>query len=404
MRVGLNILTAFLHSLKTRKLLSSSRNTYLPNIFVRRNPRLAAQAARLRATKSAGRIRTRPVSVSVSAAPSFTSTAADRTAPRRRDSRSGTRRRRPYTRHLQRNTNAAAQVPSYPQPPGAYVCALGGVPKTPAGDNEANHPAPLVTQKVFFDALYKERAVLLRAADERRAREREAAEAEAQARLRRAEEDAEYLRLLAEDRRKAQEAQGRAEAEAAAARWAEEQRRAEEEMVVEERRRRRKREAEERRRRHAAREERRERERREQEERHEQETLRRRAAADATLAQRVTEWHHFYEERWAVLRADVRLRPLGFSDIPWPLFGIATSGEDITLLRIQEFLCHPQREAVQSAGQAKSIRSEMLRWHPDKFNGKVLNMVVEGDREAVKEAAGNVARILTQLATEMQGR
>ncbi|KAI9462787.1 hypothetical protein BJY52DRAFT_1116059 [Lactarius psammicola] len=181
-------------------------------------------------------------------------------------------------------------------------------------------------------------------------------------------------------------------------------------MEAQERRRRREREAEERRRRYAAREERRERARREEErlehERRsrEQEALRRRAVAETALAQWVTDWHRYYEEKWAVLRADVGVRPLCFSDIPWPLFGIAASAEDITPVRIQEFLCHPQRESVQSAGQAKTIRSEMLRWHPDKFNGKVLNMVMEGEREAVKEAAGEVARILTQLASEMQGR
>ncbi len=408
MRLGLNILTTFLHSLKTRKLLSSSRNTYLPNVFVRRNPRLAARAARLRATKSAGRIRSRPVS----AAPSITTSAADGTAPRS-DSRNGTHRPRRHARPLKRSTNAAI-VPSYPQPPGAYACAppagslsvtsSGSVLDTPTDDNMDS--APLVAQKIFFDALYKERAVLLRAADERR----EAAEAEA--RLRRAEEDAEYLRLLAEDQRKAQEAQRRAEAEEAEEqrRAEEEQRRLKEEMEAQERRRRRERAAEERRRRHAAREERRERARREEErleqERRsrEEEALRRRAVAEAALAQRVAEWHRYYEEKWAVLRADVRVRPLEFSDIPWPLFGIATSADDITLVHIQEFLCHPQRESVQSVGQARTIRSEMLRWHPDKFNGKVLNMVMEDDREAVKEAAGEVARILNQLATEMQGR
>jgi hypothetical protein len=39
----------------------------------------------------------------------------------------------------------------------------------------------------------------------------------------------------------------------------------------------------------------------------------------------------------------------------------------------------------------------MLRWHPDKFNQKVIGQVAEGDREAVREAAGRVARILTGL-------
>ena len=58
---------------------------------------------------------------------------------------------------------------------------------------------------------------------------------------------------------------------------------------------------------------------------------------------------------------------------------------------------HPLHEHIQGPGgaQAKSIRSEMLRWHPDKFNGKVLGKVIEGHREAVKEGAGRVARILS---------
>ncbi|KAF8268321.1 hypothetical protein EI94DRAFT_1578099, partial [Lactarius quietus] len=93
-----------------------------------------------------------------------------------------------------------------------------------------------------------------------------------------------------------------------------------------------------------------------------------------------------------------------FSDIPWPLFGVPMSAEDITLERVQEFLCHPQRESVLSAGAVKSLRSEMLRWHPDKFNAKVINKVIEGEREEVMEAAGKVARFLTQLTAEMQGR
>ncbi|KAH9059572.1 hypothetical protein EDB87DRAFT_766623 [Lactarius vividus] len=233
MRLGLNILTTFLHSLKPRKLLSSSRNTYLPNVFVRHNPRLAARAARLRATKSVGRIRTRPVS----AAPSIATSIADETAPRN-DTQHRQRRR---ARALKRSTNAVAvrtQVPSYPQPPGAYACAAPtDVPNdAPATSHDAD-PASLVAQKIFFEALFKQRATLLRAADERRS----AAEAAAR---QRAEEDAEYLRLLAEDQRKSQEAQRRAEAEEAARR-AEEERRLKEEMEAQERRRRREREAEE---------------------------------------------------------------------------------------------------------------------------------------------------------------
>ena len=46
-------------------------------------------------------------------------------------------------------------------------------------------------------------------------------------------------------------------------------------------------------------------------------------------------------------------------------------------------------------GQAKSVRSEMLRWHLEKFNGRALGKGFEGDQEAVKEAAERVVHILT---------
>jgi hypothetical protein len=387
MRLGLNILATFLHSLKPRKLLSAPRNTYLPTIFARHNPRLAARAARLRASKSASRISFR----TSAAAPSFTST----------DTGTQHRRRR-YTRSLRRSTTAAvlpAQVPSYPQPPGAFACAAAPS-NADANAPDGDSTTPLAAQKVFFEELYKQRAVLMRATEERQ---------------RRVEEDAEYMRLLSEDQRKAQEALRRAEAEETQRRLEEErieeERRLQEAIEAKERRRRRKHEAEERRRRRAAREERKEQARLEQErleqERREQERLeqeRREREQKEALCRSVAEWHRCYDEKWAVLRADVQVNPLAFVDIPWPLFGIPANAEDITLVRVQEFLCHPQREAVLSAGLVKSLRSEMLRWHPDKFNAKVLNKIMEGDREAVMEAAGKVARFLTQLTAEMKGR
>jgi hypothetical protein len=60
-------------------------------------------------------------------------------------------------------------------------------------------------------------------------------------------------------------------------------------------------------------------------------------------------------------------------------------------------VCHPLHEGE---GQAKVIRFEILRWHPDKFNGKALHNVIEWDREAVRETTGHVARILTTFSAE----
>ncbi|KAH9974705.1 hypothetical protein BGW80DRAFT_1170236, partial [Lactifluus volemus] len=95
---------------------------------------------------------------------------------------------------------------------------------------------------------------------------------------------------------------------------------------------------------------------------------------------------------------------LGFGDVPWPVFGTVESMEDITLQRVGEFVFHAQRESVHAAPQVKSIRHELLRWHPDKFQWQVLDKVRQGDRKAVQEVAEKVARILTQLNLVMHDR
>ncbi|KAI0263113.1 hypothetical protein BC834DRAFT_827973, partial [Gloeopeniophorella convolvens] len=106
-----------------------------------------------------------------------------------------------------------------------------------------------------------------------------------------------------------------------------------------------------------------------------------------------------YEYKWAALRAGKGPGALRFVEFPWPVFKGAARLEDITHARVQEFVCSSLREAAQGASQAKVIRSEMLRWHPDKFNARVLKLVAEVDRAAVAEAAGHVARILNELNT-----
>ncbi|KAF8499704.1 hypothetical protein F5888DRAFT_1610728, partial [Russula emetica] len=95
---------------------------------------------------------------------------------------------------------------------------------------------------------------------------------------------------------------------------------------------------------------------------------------------------------------------LSFDDIPWPSLETVRCVDDITEERVLAFVCHPLREHVQCAGggQARSLRSEMLRWHPDKFEGKVLDTVTNDHREAVREAAGLVARILTTFSAKMR--
>lgn len=324
------------------------------------------------------------------------------------------------------------------------------VPGFPELDGQ--HLPPLVVQKLFLDALFASRQVLLRAAaaaakwhgDEEDKAWRRAEDAyfawqrtedakyarlleqdlkKAQAAHRRAEdteykrllkedarraraahrraEEEEFARLLEEDRRKAQEARRRAEAEEAARR--ERERRAEEEE--EDRRRQAAKEEEEERRRRAEHEASMERERRECEGR-EREHKFQSATAEAEQPH-LAMCLRIYEAKWAVLRsnlAEIQSQSITFCDIPWPVFGTVQVIEDITEEGVLQFVCHPLRDYIQgsSGGQGRSLRLEMLRWHPDKFEGKMLDKVVAGHREAVKKAAGNVARILTQLSAEMR--
>ena len=395
MRFGLNILSTILHSFGSRKIKSSSHNTHLPNIFARRDPHTAARSAKLRAARSAGRIRN-----GRTADPVHGGTKAHRRAPR----------------PLRRCNNVIILPPrTQPQPqlPGAYGPEPSFVvPNFPGAD--ARQLTSLVQQKLFLDALYAGRQTLLRAEKERReaAEAKKRAEDEEYARLlerdskkarkaQRRAEDEEYARLVEEDMRKAREAQRRAEEEEFKRLLEEDRRRAQEAQrraEAEEAARRERERLEEERRRRAEHEEFMERERRERE-RLEREQRYQKAKAESAQ-QHLVERLRVYEETWAALRSNVAgMKPLRFCDIPWPVFGDVRSGNDVTEERVREFVCHPLHEYMRTpgGGQAKSTRLELLRWHPDKFNSKVLNRVVEADRKAVQDAAAHIVHILNEL-------
>ena len=130
-------------------------------------------------------------------------------------------------------------------------------------------------------------------------------------------------------------------------------------------------------------------------ERHERERRKRSAeSVPASLAQQL----RTYDQKWEELRKNgVTDEQLRFFHVPWPVFEDVRRVDDVMRERVLAFVLH-RRE--QGEGQAKAVRSEMRRWHPDKFNGKVLPKVIEGDREAVRETAGHVARILTTFSVE----
>jgi hypothetical protein len=376
-------LTKVLNCFGRRKALSCPRSTYLPNVFARRNPHAAAQAARVRAAKSAKQIRKRRPAAAGS------NTKQPSAKPRSAHYRHA--RSRPLKPLRRCNTAIVPPPATHPLMPGAYIrepsFAVLGHP-----DVDDNHIPPLVAQKIFLDALYARRKKVLRAADER------AEEAEAACR-RAAAEEAERARVLEQESRRMRCAHCKEEAEAELARQLEEDRRDAEaarrraqdaafaRMLEEDQRK-----AKEAHRRAMEQEE--ERESRERERRERERRERPTECVPPSPAQRL----RTYERKWDELRkksvADEQLR---FCHVPWPVFEDVRRVDDVTRERVLAFVLH---ERAQGEGQAKAVRSEMLRWHPDKFNGKVLPKVIEGDREAVRETAGHVARILTTFSAE----
>ncbi|TFK41711.1 hypothetical protein BDQ12DRAFT_584080, partial [Crucibulum laeve] len=68
---------------------------------------------------------------------------------------------------------------------------------------------------------------------------------------------------------------------------------------------------------------------------------------------------------------------------------------DLTQDRMKAFFFHKSRPGVQGKGKRDVVKPELLRWHPDKFEGKVIAKILPEHRTAVLEAVGLVARYLT---------
>ena len=109
-----------------------------------------------------------------------------------------------------------------------------------------------------------------------------------------------------------------------------------------------------------------------------------------------------YERVWGVLSsptssADITLT---FATLPWPLLTAPTKLEDFTVAAISEFLFHKQRPSSGVEGEKNRrtrLKEELLRWHPDKFEHRVLGRIVPADMELVRAGADAVIKVLTSL-------
>lgn len=117
-----------------------------------------------------------------------------------------------------------------------------------------------------------------------------------------------------------------------------------------------------------------------------------------------------YEKRWKLLLDPSVDKILAFDDIPWPTFphessSVSPDAEFITGESILTFLVPSttdsrpiDRDAVARVRKEK-LRETLLRFHPDKFEGRILPRVRKQDRERVKETTDRLVRVLNTLMT-----
>lgn len=120
-----------------------------------------------------------------------------------------------------------------------------------------------------------------------------------------------------------------------------------------------------------------------------------------------------YDHKWRALLSDdahSHEERLKFVDIPWPILDAYKSEtstaprvlicvEDLTETAIRKFLLPVSAVPLMDDAKEKRdrLREAMLRFHPDKFEGRLMRFVAEGERGLVREGIAQVVRVLNGL-------
>jgi len=241
-----------------------------------------------------------------------------------------------------------------------------------------------------------------RAAEHARRLQQQKAQQQQEADRRREEARIKAEEEAARQKRKEQEAAAAAAAAASDARWLQEQlqeqrRRAAEEARIQAELQRQRREREEQEQEQRAAQERIARER-------EQELRRRRQQASRPMSPNtllpMSEAWEVYERRWhsAVVEDAGNAAFLTFESIPWPMNPQPMSVHELDGALVKSFILSPAHSLGKPAKQ--KLREQLLRFHPDRFEGRWLSRVRESDRTAVKEGVNKVARYINEALAQ----
>jgi len=107
----------------------------------------------------------------------------------------------------------------------------------------------------------------------------------------------------------------------------------------------------------------------------------------------------YYEARWATCTAGIPPEePFRFRDIPWPVFDVPDGIDGLGKEHIIDFL----EEGIGKEGEERKTRKErireaLLRWHPDKFEGKMGSRLDRTEKDTILGGVGIVARCLNDM-------
>ncbi|KAK0192400.1 hypothetical protein F5146DRAFT_501235 [Armillaria mellea] len=87
---------------------------------------------------------------------------------------------------------------------------------------------------------------------------------------------------------------------------------------------------------------------------------------------------------------------------PWPMVKKPKDVADINAGAIQAYVLNPHFPNNNGKGDKDKIKEQIRRWHPDRFE-RLMPRVAEGDRDRVREGAGEVVRGLNDLLTKFNG-
>ena len=109
----------------------------------------------------------------------------------------------------------------------------------------------------------------------------------------------------------------------------------------------------------------------------------------------VAERFELYELKWKILKSESPL--VAFEQIPWPVLIDVKGPEDVTTALVKEFVMHPDRPGCAGKNQKERVRMDLLLWHPDKCQSRLVEKVPADFQDMTSETVKKIVRILFEL-------